>query len=124
MSPTEVGQRLVELTTSDRDEQAIDELYDENVVSVEAANEAGEEAQTWQGVGAVREKHAWWNSVATMHEIRAEGPFAGGGDNHFVVRFWMDVTMEGQERSEMTEVGLFEVDGGKIVREVYLPLKS
>ena len=56
-----------------------------------------------------------------MHNIDIEGPFAGNGDDHFVVRFQMDVTMEGQ-RSHMTEVGLCTVANGKIIKEVYLAL--
>ena len=124
MDATEIGKRLVELTTSDRDEQAIEELYDQNIVSVEAANGSDGEAQTWEGVDAVREKHAWWNGVTTLHSMKAEGPYSGAGDNHFVVKFWMDITMDGQDREQITEVGLFEVANGKITREVYLPLNA
>ena len=124
MNPFEVGRRLVELTTSDRDAVALDELYHEDVVSIETANEEDGEAQTWQGIAAVKEKHDWWNGVTTLHGMTAEGPFAGGGDSQFVVRYTMDITMEGQERTEMSEVGLFTVEGGKIVREVYLPLSA
>ncbi len=121
MNPMQVGQRLIELTTQDQDHIALDELYADNVVSVEAGN-GDEEAQTWEGIDAVREKHAWWNGVATMHEVTAEGPYAGGGADQFVVKFGMDVTMEGQERAMMVEVGIYEVQDGKIVRETYLPL--
>jgi len=124
MNPIEIGQRLIELTTADNDAQALNELYAENVVSVEAGSDEGGEAQTWEGLAAVKEKHAWWNGVATLHSMTAEGPYAGFGDNHFVIKFWMDITMEGQERSQMTEVGLYEVADSKIVREVYLPLSG
>ena len=122
MNVIEVGKRLVELTTSGQDEVALAELYADNVVSIETAP-TDEDAASWEGLDAVREKHAWWNSVATMHDTTAEGPFAGFGDDCFVVKFWMDVTMEG-ERNQMTEVGVFTVADGKIVREVYLPLMT
>lgn len=124
MNPIEVGQRLVELARADKDPQALDELYADNVVSVEANAAEGDGPGSWEGIAAVREKHAWWNSVATVHGITAEGPYAGSGDDHFVVKFCMDVTMADQGRSEMTEVGMFTVANGKIVREVYLPLLS
>ncbi|NKC00322.1 MAG: nuclear transport factor 2 family protein [Pseudomonadales bacterium] len=120
MDTTAVGKRLVELTSAGKDPQALDELYADNIVSVEGGSDGGE-AQTWEGIEAVREKHAWWDSAATTHETTAEGPYAGSGDDQFVVKFWMDVTMEGS-RNQMTEVGLFTVAEGKIVREVYLPL--
>ena len=120
MSVIEVGSRLVELTRADKDEQALAELYADKVESVEAGGADADSVQTFSGIDAVREKHAWWNQVATLHASTAEGPYAGAGDNHFVVKFWMDITMEGQPRSEMTEVGLYTVVDGKIVREVYL----
>ena len=66
-------------------------------------------------------KHEWWENVATVHQVDVEGPFAGNGDDHFVVRFAMDVTLDGQ-RNQMAEVGLFTVADGKIVKEVYLGL--
>ena len=44
-------------------------------------------------------------------------------DDHFVVRYQMDVTMEGQ-RSQMSEVGVYTVAKGKIIKEVYLDLVS
>ena len=122
MNAIEIGKRLVELTTSDRDPQALDELYADEVVSIEANADPDAEAQVFEGIEAVRGKHDWWNSVATMHDTTAEGPFAALNEDQFVVRFFMDVTMEGQARSQMTEVGLFTVANGKIVREVYLPL--
>ena len=60
-------------------------------------------------------------NAATVHNIDVEGPFAGNGDDHFVVRFAMDVSVEGR-RNKMIEVGLFTVANSKIVREVYLGL--
>jgi ketosteroid isomerase-like protein len=116
-----VGLRLVELTTAGQDATALDELYADRVVSVEIMSDPAAEPQRWEGIQAVREKHEWWENMATVHNVDAEGPFAGNGDDHFVVRFGMDVTIDGQ-RNQMTEVGLFTVANGKIVKEVYLGL--
>ena len=106
-----------------QDATASDELYADNVVSVEVRSDPAAEPQRWEGIQAVREKHEWWESVATVHQIDVEGPFAGSGDDHFVVRFAVDVTLNGQ-RNQMAEVGLFTVAKGKIVKEVYLGLAS
>ncbi len=124
MNAIEIGKRLIELTTSDNDAQALEELYADDVVSIEA--NVGEDAKSdvFNGLAAVREKHEWWNGVATMHETTAEGPFAGEGEDQFAVRFWMDVTMEEQGRVQMAEIGLYTVSDGKIVREIYLPLAT
>lgn len=121
MDARTVGLRLVELTTAGQDATALDELYADSVVSVEVMSDPVAEPQRWEGIRAVREKHEWWENVATVHQVDVEGPFAGNGDDHFVVRFDMDVTLDGQ-RNQMAEVGLFTVADGKIVKEVYLGL--
>ena len=54
-----------------------------------------------------------------MHNLEVEGPFAGHSDDHFVVRFSIDVTMEGQ-RSQMNEVGLYTVANGKLLKKFIL----
>ena len=117
MDARTVGLRLVELTTAGQDATALDELYADSVVSVEIMSDPAAEPQRWEGIQVVREKHEWWENMATVHNVDAEGPFAGNGDDHFVVRFGMDVTIDGQ-RNQMTEVGLFTVANGKIVKEV------
>ena len=123
MDARTVGERLVELTKADKDAQALTELYADSVISIEVMSDPAAESQRWEGIQAVREKHAWWESVATVHKVDVEGPFAGNGDDHFVVRFAMDVTLDGQ-RNQVTEVGLFTVANGKIVKEVFLGLLS
>ena len=83
----------------------LEELYADDVISIEVMSDPAAEPQRWLGLPAVREKHAWWENAATVHNIDVEGPFAGNGDDHFVVRFAMDVSMEGR-RNQMIEVGL------------------
>lgn len=123
MDARSVGLRLVELARANQDAKAVEELYDENIVSIEVMGGANDEPQIGKGIDAIYEKHAWWESVATVHDIDIEGPFAGNGDDHFVVRYQMDVTMEGQ-RSQVSEVGVYTVAKGKIIKEVYLDLVS
>ena len=121
MDARTVGLRLVELTTLGQDAKVLDELYADDVISIEILSDPAAEPQRWLGLPAVREKHAWWANAATVHNIDVEGPFAGNGDDHFVVRFAMDVSMDGR-RNKMIEVVLFTVANSKIVREVYLGL--
>ena len=117
MDARSVGLGLVELARANQDVTAVEELYDENIVSIEIMSDPEAEPQIGEGIQTIYEKHARWERVATVHNIDIEGPFAGNGDDHFVVRFQMDVTMEGQ-RSQMTEVGLYTVANGKIIKEV------
>lgn len=123
MDARKIAMRLVELTTTGQDAKAVDELYAENIVSVEVMSDPEADAQVWEGIEAVREKHAWWESAATVHSVLVDGPFAGHDSDVFVVGFTMDftmdVTMDG-ERNTLREVGVFTVDQGKIIKEVYL----
>ena len=98
MDARTVGLRLVELTTAGQDATALEELYAD---SVEIMSDPAAEPQRWEGIQAVREKHEWCENMATVHNVDAERPFAGNGDDHFVVRFGMDVTIDGQ-RNQMT----------------------
>ena len=123
MDTRTVALRLVELTSTGQDAKALDELYADGIVSVEVMSDPEADAQVWGGIDAVSEKHAWWDGVATVHSVEVDGPFAGSGSGMFVVGFTMDVTMDG-ERNSMREVGVFTVDQGKIVKEVYLGLAS
>ena len=65
---------------------------------------ADDEPQIGAGVEASYEKHAWCESFAPVHGIDIKGPFADNGDDDFVARCQMVVTIEGQ-RSQMSEVG-------------------
>lgn len=92
MDARSVGLRLVELARANQDAKAVEELHDENIVSIEVMGGANDERQIGTSIDAIYEKHAWWESVATVHDIDIEGPFACNGDDHFVVRYQMDVT--------------------------------
>lgn len=91
------------------------------MLAKESHSYSPEEPQTGEGIAIIYKKHAWWERVAEVHNLEVEGPFAGHSDDHFVVRFSMNVTMEGQ-RSQMNEVGLYTVANGKFIKEVYLGL--
>ena len=79
MDARSVGLRLVELARANRDAKAVEELYDENIVSIEVMGGSNDKPQIGTGIDAICEKHAWWESVATVHDIDIEGPFAGKG---------------------------------------------
>ena len=114
----ETATRLAECCNSGREAEALDTLYDEACVSVEALpmSEAGRETQ---GLAGIRGKHDWWYGAHEVHAVSAEGPFLFG-ENQFSLVFDMDVTnRESGERSQMREVGIYTVQDGKIVREEF-----
>lgn len=71
-----------------------------------------------QGRAAVAGKGDWWIANNEVHGIQVEGPYVYG--DQFAVRFKMDVTPTGGDRTQMDEIGLYTVRDGKIVEERFL----
>ena len=119
-SAVEIGKRLVQLCNADQSLQAVDELYDEKIVSIEA--QGSEEMPARQeGIRAIKGKHDWWYANHEVHQSQAVGPFCGHRDDQFAVLFQMDVTFKpSRQRTQMQEVALYTVSGGKIVQEEFL----
>ena len=97
---------------------AIEELYADDVVSTEAQEAPGMTRQV-QGKQSVLGKNQWWAENHEVHESHVEGPFPHG-DDRFAVIFKYDVTNKpSKQRYKMEEVGLFQVQNGKIVKEEF-----
>ena len=115
MTTQEVADRFFALSQEGKFDVILDELYDENVKSVEPA---GSKWQNVQGLGKVREKATQWNeTIEEMHGGYTNKPQTAG--NYFVCIMGMDVTVKGQPRMKMDEVALYEVRDGKIVLEQF-----
>lgn len=68
------------------------------------------------GKEAVAKKGEWWTANHEIHGCKVEGPYVNG--DQFVVRFTMDVTAkESGKRMTLDEMGVYHVEGGKIVSE-------
>ena len=119
-STTEIGQQLVALCNAGKNLEAVDTLYDEKVESVEAA-EAGGFPAVSEGVAAARAKNVWWVENHEVHASTAAGPFRGLRDDQFAVVFEVDTTFKPSgERQTMSELALYTVANGKVVREEFL----
>lgn len=112
------AERLVELCRSNDTLRGLNELYDPDAVSVEAAQTPGSDSTETRGVDGIRGKHEWWNASFEVHSAKVDGPFPHG-DDRFAVIFEIDAThKETGQRNAMKEVGIYSVnDSGKIVRE-------
>ena len=119
MNTTEVAQKVVELTRRQAWHEAVDILYDKDIVSVEAR--ASEDAPgEKRGIEAVRGKADWWVAAMEVHRFKVSDPFVA--HDRFVVQYDVDVTeKESQKRFQMSEMGIYTVKNGKIVREEFLP---
>lgn len=123
MGALEVGQKMVELVNRGREGEAafVRDYYAKDIVSIEGQGSEAMPARI-EGIDAVHGKHDWWYANNTVHGTHAEGPFVGHRDDQFAIRFAMDITPQGGERSQMTEVGLYTVKNDRIVQEEYLYL--
>jgi hypothetical protein len=118
MSTEEVAKKVVDLTRKQAWYEALD-LYDDNVVSVEAYG-MGDGSPETRGKEGVRGKVDWWVNAMEVHSFDAHGPFVA--HDRFVVQFDADVSdKETKERRQLSEVGVYTVKNGKIVREEFLP---
>jgi hypothetical protein len=122
MSTEEIAKKVVELTKKQAWYEALDRLYDDDVVSVEAFGMGGDSPET-HGKEGVRRKVDWWVNAMEVHSFDAKGPFIA--HDRFVVQFDADVSDKNtKERRKLSEVGVYTVKNGKIVREEFLPLAS
>jgi hypothetical protein len=116
----EIGQRLVELSNAHKGLEAVDTLYHEKIVSIEAHGSDAMPART-EGLPAVRGKSVWWYDNHDVHTSTATGPYCGHRDDQFAVVFSLDATFKPSgERSQMTEVALYTVKNDKVVQEEFL----
>lgn len=124
MSVIEIGTKLVQLSNEGKGLEAVDTLYGENVVSIEGQGSDAIPARL-EGLQNVRGKSVWWYDNHEVHAATATGPFVGHREDQFVVQFDLDTTPKSTgERGQMREVGLYTVEGGKIVQEEFLYLMA
>ena len=119
MSTEEVAKRVVELVRKQAWYDALDTLYDDDVVSVEAFSMSGGSPET-HGKQGVCGKIDWWVNATEVHSFDANGPFVA--HDRFVVQYDADVTdKNSRQRRKLSEVAVYTVKNGKIVREEFLP---
>ena len=120
MKTEEIANKLVELCRKNAWMKAIDTFYDKDIVSVEARGMDGESPEK-RRIDQVRGKTEWWLQNMEMHSVKVSGPFVA--HDHFVVQYDIDVTNKAsKERMQMSEVGVYTVKEGKVLREEFLPL--
>ena len=115
MKTEDVAKKATQLVRKQAWYEALDTLYDDNIVSVEGGG--GDEKR---GKEAVRGKIDWWVNAFEVHSFNAGEPFVGG--DRFAVQYDAEVSdKKTKERRKLSEVGVYTVKNGKIVREEFLP---
>src|SRR6266567_2923799 len=119
MNTQDVANKVVELTRKEAWHEAVDQLYAKDIVSVEAGG-MGDESPEKRGLEAIRSKVDWWVNSMEVHSFKVSGPFVA--HDRFVVQYDVDATDKNSKRRfQMSEVGVYTVKNGKIVREEFLP---
>jgi len=119
MTLKELAEALVTHCRNGTEAEGLSTLYAENCASVEPFSMEPGQSRTTDGVEGIRGKHAWWAENFEVHSATVDGPHLHGEDR-FAVVFSIDSTHKASgQRSQMSEVAVYHVDGGKIVREEF-----
>jgi ketosteroid isomerase-like protein len=116
MNTQEVAEKLVALCREGKNEEAISELYADNVVSLEAE---GVPSPKTSGKEAVAEKSKhWMTTVEEIHSAYISDPLISG--DVFAISMEMDVTFKETGRREIKEICVYVVKDGKIVSDQFV----
>lgn len=117
MTTQEVAQQLVDLCKEGKFMEAVQTLYAQDIVSVEATP-MPDGTREMTGIDAVIGKGNWWADNHEVHSASVEGPLVAG--SHFCVRFTLDVTFKPTgKRTTMDELAIYHVKDGKVAREEF-----
>ena len=112
MNIQEVAQRLVELVREGKSNVAFEELYDQNIISIEG------DGSTFTGLPAVLQHNKDFQSqIEEFHGMQISEPIVA--EAHFAVTMVVDATYTGGHRKILNEVCVYEVESGKIIKEQF-----
>jgi len=116
-STVAVANELVALCRAGRNLDALAKLYSPKIVSIEPVGTEALPAEM-TGIDAIRQKKEWWFDNNELNSYEVNGPIVGG--DQFAVQYLLDTTFKPTgQRSVMTEMALYTVKDGKIVREQF-----
>lgn len=118
MTTKEIASRLAELCRKGDFDTAQSELFSNEAISVEPHSTPEFEKET-KGLAAIKEKgEKWMNMVEKTQQIDVSEPIIA--TNSFACIMRMHVTMKGQGEMDMTELCVYTVKDGKIIKEEFL----
>ena len=115
MTTQEVAGQLAGYCKQGKFAEAINELYHNDIVSIEPDGAPMKEVR---GLEAVKQKTEHFNSmVEEVHGMEVSDPIVA--DKFFAISMKMDVTFKGTPRNIMEEICLYKAENGKIVWEQF-----
>ncbi|MEO8109642.1 MAG: SnoaL-like domain-containing protein [Ginsengibacter sp.] len=116
MTTKEIAILLVEMCRAGKVEEAKEELFAEDVISIEPAE--GLLAKETKGMEAIRKKAELFIShVENFYGVVLSEPVIAG--DYFSISWDTDIQMKGQERKTDSELCLYKVKDGKIISEQF-----
>jgi hypothetical protein len=117
METKDIAQKLIAYCRKGEFEKAQEELYADDVVSIEPEAMGGFDKET-KGKKEVHDKISkWLSTVEELHSNEVSAPLISG--NAFAVVMDMDITMKGKGRTKMSELCAYTVKDGKITAEQF-----
>lgn len=118
MNTEQVAKRLVELCRAGKYQEAQDDLYAQDAVSIEMEGLPPGVLGNAKGMDAIREKgRKFGESLEAVHSSSTSDPVIAG--NWFSVSSSMDATFKGRGRMEIREICVYHVRNGKIDHEQF-----
>lgn len=112
-----IAKTLVEKCRQQQFEAVVREFYAQNIVSIESM-EMPDSPKEIHGLDAVLKKSRNWVENTEVHSMDVSDPMVAG--SYFAVKFKLDMTCKvTNQRMNMEEIGLYQVENGKIVREQF-----
>jgi hypothetical protein len=118
--PAEIGADVVRMIRAQAGDAAIwAKWWSPRCESIEG----GGANMVWKGMKEIRGKSEWWAQDHAMRGCSVEGPFVGA--TGFAVHFKAEIETRSTGVVEtMTEVGVYTVQNGKVVREEFMGLET
>lgn len=112
----EIADNFVSWRNNDDAARLRTELYSPDIESIEDWNTT--EIARVKGMDGLRKKGESLSRDFEVHSIKASAPLVA--DHWFSVKFVIDTTdKKSGQRSKISEIGVYKVENGKIVKEHY-----
>lgn len=116
MTTQEIANRLVDLCRKGKTEEAKEELFAQDIISIEPRE--GILPKETKGIDAIRKKAELFISmVDNFYGDTISDPIVAG--DYFFVSWASDLKMKGAPRQINNELCVYKTSGGKIVSEMF-----
>lgn len=116
MSTVDIANRLYELCKEGQYQQAQEELYADDALSIEPVHAQGIPSVTGKEA-IIKKGEQFRGSIEELHGVGASQPIVAG--NHFALTITVDATFKGMGKMVMDEAAVYEVKDGKVVKEQF-----